>query len=196
MASRAAGRVALMAMHPQYANAILDGTKQVEFRKRRLASDVGVVLIYATSPVRRIVGLFTVEDVVAAAPKQLWDQFAQIGGVDEADFHNYFGDSDVGVGLVVKRAYRLPDAVALDCIEPTPTPPQSFSYLRGDSVSHVVRFVSSVLDSEFPLRLAVVEPACGREPPLSDVQPPGQVSKCERGLAFLGADPTENELAG
>jgi predicted transcriptional regulator len=146
VASRAAGRVALRAIHPQYANAILDGTKQVEFRKRRLASDVEVVLIYATSPVKRIIGAFSIKHVVAAAPKQLWKQFSDVGGVDEAEFHRYFENSEIGIGLVVKRAYRLPDSLALGCIEPTPAPPQSFCYLHEDSVSMVVGSPRSVLE--------------------------------------------------
>lgn len=37
MATGTNGRIALMSIHPQYARAILDGTKEVEFRKRPLA---------------------------------------------------------------------------------------------------------------------------------------------------------------
>ena len=43
-------RVALMAIQPGYAEAILAGVKTVEFRKRALAPDIETVLVYETSP--------------------------------------------------------------------------------------------------------------------------------------------------
>ena len=48
-----------MSIHPQYADAIVAGRKRAEFRKRPLAADIDVVLIYATAPVRAIIGWFT-----------------------------------------------------------------------------------------------------------------------------------------
>ena len=56
MDTPAAGRVAVMSIHPRYAEAILSGQKRVEFRKRRLAPDVTTVLVYATQPVGVLVG--------------------------------------------------------------------------------------------------------------------------------------------
>ncbi len=46
------GCIALMSIHPQYANAIVEGTKRVEFRKRPLARNVTHVIVYATAPVK------------------------------------------------------------------------------------------------------------------------------------------------
>jgi predicted transcriptional regulator len=127
-----------MAIHPKYAEAILDGRKRVEFRKRRLAPDVRIVLIYATSPVKRIIGHFTIDDTVAASPDELWEEFADVGGIEKGDFLDYFADSAIGIGLVVKKASRLPDALRLDSIESRPVPPQSFSYLESDALGNVV----------------------------------------------------------
>ena len=51
LASQPDRRIALMSIRPQFAAAILDGSKRVEFRKRPLAADIGTVVIYATKPV-------------------------------------------------------------------------------------------------------------------------------------------------
>ena len=67
-------RAALMSIHPRYADAILDGTKVVEFRKRALAGDISTVLVYATAPVRRLVGTFQLSATLTASPRDLWQQ--------------------------------------------------------------------------------------------------------------------------
>lgn len=82
----AAGRVALMSIHPRYAWAILEGRKTVEFRKRRLADDVTHVVIYSTVPDRAVVGYFTVEGQETSTPASLWGQFHDRGVIDESDF--------------------------------------------------------------------------------------------------------------
>ncbi len=67
-----------MAIHPHYADAILDGRKKVEFRKRAVAEDVTTVLIYATAPVKKIIGQFEVAHTVVTTPSALWEQLGRV----------------------------------------------------------------------------------------------------------------------
>lgn len=142
MAERPAQRVALMSIHPEYANAILDGSKRIEFRKRRLAADIRTVLIYATSPVRRILGHFTVAEMVSTTPEHLWREFGEHGGISESLFHEYYTGADRAVGLVVDEAHRLPTALPLDHISPDITAPQSFAYLDASRLRHLMPSLS------------------------------------------------------
>src|SRR5690606_10028124 len=82
MDQRTCRRQALMSIRPPYAAAILDGTKLVEFRKRRLASDIDTVVIYMTSPVMAVVGHFTVTEQVTGSPSELWARFEEVAGID------------------------------------------------------------------------------------------------------------------
>lgn len=118
-----------MAIHPGYANAILDGRKTVEFRKRGLAPDVRTVVIYATSPEKRIVGEFTVDSVTVAAPAELWSTAGSQGCIARADFDAYYAASGsaAGIGVANARRYRVP--VPLSELDPTPAVPQSYTYL-------------------------------------------------------------------
>ncbi len=50
MGASATGRHVVMSVHPRFAEAIMDGRKKIEFRKRPLADDVSVVWVYATAP--------------------------------------------------------------------------------------------------------------------------------------------------
>lgn len=60
----------VMSIHPKHAEAILNGTKTVEFRKTRPRKPFGMVIVYATAPVKRIVGQFEVSEIIAEPPKQ------------------------------------------------------------------------------------------------------------------------------
>ncbi len=96
-----------MSVHPRFAEAIMDGRKKVEFRKRRLADDVTVVWVYATAPVRRVIGYFEVDSIHTANPADLWRRFAHVGCIERADFDRYYADSRTGAGIGIRKAVRL-----------------------------------------------------------------------------------------
>jgi predicted transcriptional regulator len=124
-------RVALMPIHPRYANAILDGIKGAEFRKRRLAPDIRRVVIYATAPISRIVGEFTIGATVVGSPQEIWRDYGDTGEISEPDFHSYFAGRDTAVALVVTGAQRYAEPLALADLSPRPAVPQSAIYLAG-----------------------------------------------------------------
>ncbi|TDO14615.1 putative transcriptional regulator [Mycobacterium sp. BK086] len=128
-----------MSVHPKYADAIMDGRKRVEFRKRRLADDVTVVWVYATAPVKRIVGYFEVGSTVTGSPRSLWRQFKTVGCIDRTDFYRYYAATSVGAGIQIKRATRLATPIPIADLLPSGVPPQSFAYVgRGGTAFGVV----------------------------------------------------------
>lgn len=137
MGSRSAGRAALMAIHPGYANAILDGAKGVEFRKRPLAPDVTTVVMYATAPVKSIVGEFKIDRTLRASPDDMWLAVGSIGAINEAAYRAYYADSSSAVGFLVTAACRYPVAIPLATIVPQPAVPQSFTYVDADDLERL-----------------------------------------------------------
>lgn len=119
-----------MSVHPQYAEAIMDGRKTVEFRKRALAEDVTVVWVYATSPVQRIVGYFEVGSMVTASPRILWRRFKRVGCIDRITFDRYYANSAFGAGIQIQEVTRLAAPMAIGELLPSGVPPQSFAYVR------------------------------------------------------------------
>lgn len=132
------GRVALMSIHPQYADRILDGTKRVEFRKRPVAADVTHVLVYATAPVSAVVGAFTVHDQHTASPQMLWRQFRQVAGISWSDFRDYYAGRSAGTGIAVGDVMHAPQPLCLRRDVGVQHPPQSFQYLRPDVAAGVL----------------------------------------------------------
>lgn len=140
MAEVPACRVALLSVHPEYAQAILDGTKTVEFRKRPLADDVTHVAIYATRPVGRIVGVFRIEEQVQRAPGTLWKRFKDVGGISYSKFLAYYDGHPQGVGIRVGDLVRIDGDVTLEDAFGISRPPQSFQYFEPDEASERLRF--------------------------------------------------------
>lgn len=126
-----------MAIHPEFAEAILSGRKKVEFRKRPPAPDVTTVLVYATAPVKMIIGEFNIADVVLASPGDLWSRFHEVGCIEKTPYEAYYADRAAGAALLVGSSRRYSKAVALSDLEPAPAVPQSFAYLPAGMLHRV-----------------------------------------------------------
>jgi predicted transcriptional regulator len=126
-----------MAIQPPFAQAILSGSKTIEFRKRALAPDIATVLIYETAPTQLIVGEFELAEHVVATPAKLWKKFATVGGIDADRFDAYFAGHERAVGLRVSSSMAYARGVALTELTPTPAVPQSFSYVDADMLATV-----------------------------------------------------------
>lgn len=139
MGSTTSRRLALLSIHPEYANAILDGRKRVEFRRGRLADDIEIVLVYATKPVGEIVGFFEVEAVVEDAPHLLWRRFRECAGIDASAYKAYFSNAKKGFGISIRQAVRLDRPKSLRSIDENLVAPQSFRYLPMETLALVSR---------------------------------------------------------
>jgi predicted transcriptional regulator len=147
-----------MAIHPGYADAILQGRKQVEFRKRPLAADVTSVLMYATSPVQRIIGEFSVDRIVGGTPDDVWMQFGSVGCIGAADFDKYYGNSETAYALVIAAVRRFGCALPLSALSPQPAIPQSFSYLDPRHVRGIWCEENDPSAALFPIGEAALSP--------------------------------------
>lgn len=156
MGKNAPGRVALMSIRPEFANAILSGEKVVEFRKRPVADDVSHVLIYATMPVGSLVGWFAVRGQKTMSPKGLWSTFRAVGGISKSRFFEYYDQREHATGILVDTAARFPEPVPLTELGTSLRPPQSFQYLTAAQADIFFKMVraepSAELDSKlYPL---------------------------------------------
>ncbi len=123
-----------MAIRPQFARLILNGKKKVEFRKTRLAPDVSHVLIYATVPLKEIIGFFEVNGIQEGVPDDLWNIYQDVAGIKEKVFRRYYGSALRGIAIEVGRVFVLSKPVPFKRIagKRKVTAPQSFRYLYAD----------------------------------------------------------------
>ena len=115
----------LLSIKPQYAQAILDGTKTVEFRKTRIRPSVKIAEIYMSRTIKKIVGSAEVPEIIEDTPENLWERFQEVGGIPKEEFFKYFENKDKGFALLLKKVQTFSEDKQ---IKPKHVP-QSFCYI-------------------------------------------------------------------
>ncbi|MFM5295094.1 ASCH domain-containing protein [Aeromonas veronii] len=120
----------LVSINPQYAELILSGKKKIELRRVRFNKSVDRMVIYATSPICKVIGECEVEKVVYDHPAGIWEEFGAVSGVSKEFFDRYYCNRELAVGLLVNKPQRYLTSKPLSAVVPgATTPPQSFVYL-------------------------------------------------------------------
>ena len=118
----------ILSIKPVYAEAIMSGLKTIEFRKKVFKRPVNKIYVYASSPIKKIIGYFTISEVVEAAPKDLWESFNSVGGIDKQSFFDYYDGVSDAIGLKVDEVRQFNNGVnPLDVLDKF-TAPQSYMY--------------------------------------------------------------------
>jgi predicted transcriptional regulator len=123
----------LMSIRPQYANKIFSGIKTVELRrvKPKFLGEGDLIFVYVSSPVKSLVGAFTVSSVTEKSLASLWRNVKDYAGVSRIEFLNYFQDAEKGVAIFIKDVWLLPKPIHLAELKKEVKgfyPPQSFRY--------------------------------------------------------------------
>ena len=124
----------LLSIRPEYSEAIFNGTKCVEFRRRvpRQAGPGTAIAIYASSPTCALVGLAMVVEFIEATPMALWREYKSVAGISYDAYRSYFSGTKRAVGIVLTEVRRLSQSLDLDTLRkqwPGFHPPQQFAYL-------------------------------------------------------------------
>jgi predicted transcriptional regulator len=142
MAQEQVNDIALMSIKPIYVDAILSGEKKVEFRKQRFKRNVEYVVIYSTSPVKRIVGYFSISYIKTARPNELWKEYEEIAGLDEPSFREYFRGHEHAVAIEIGDVTNLLKPFPLSEIFKEINPPRSFCYISKNSFERLMAKIS------------------------------------------------------
>ena len=120
-------RKILISIKPKYVRLILLGEKLYEYRKR-IQMEVSTVVIYATAPVKQIVGEFKVDDVLSMSPEELWDKTNAYSGLTKDKFFKYFDGESIAHALSIKDVVVYEAPLNLSDIN-VKRAPQSWQYL-------------------------------------------------------------------
>lgn len=125
-------RIALLSVHPRYAEALVGGQKRVEFRRRALSSETQYVIVYATAPVQKVVGWFEIAEIASDSPDRLWARFGHEGQIAKQDFERYYQRCDAGAAIRVRKVVALRNPVTLSELDEAMTAPQSYRYVSAE----------------------------------------------------------------
>lgn len=99
---------AIISIHPGYVDAILEGRKTIELRRRVPELINGTRLwIYATRPTAAVVGVATIGDISRARPHTIWRKHRDKAGIDYASFMEYFRDAQEAVAILLATVKRV-----------------------------------------------------------------------------------------
>ena len=119
----------LLSIKPKYVEAIKSGKKRFEFRKKIWRStDVEKIYIYASSPIKKIVGYFTLGKIIKGDPLEIWKICSTSAGISKKDFFEYYEGKTEAYALSISELNIFDDAVCPYVIFDKFTPPQSFMY--------------------------------------------------------------------
>lgn len=108
---------------------IIDGRKKYEFRKRRPRVLPEKIVIYATSPMKEIVGEVEVIKVLRDTPENIWDLTKNEAGVSWDFFEDYYKDKEEAIAYQLGELNLFSTARTLADYGLS-VPPQSFIYLN------------------------------------------------------------------
>ena len=144
-------RVVFLSIKPEYAEAILDGSKPYEYRRQPPVAGVPfTMLLYATDGVSEVVGAALVDDVKRADPKDLIPATVHDTPHDADEVRAYFDGTTSGAALHVRHAVRLEPPIERTEIRerwPDFTVPQNFRYVSEDSHAGLVELTRTRLNT-------------------------------------------------
>lgn len=119
----------LLSINPEHVEHIMEGTKTYEFRKNICKKKVDKIVIYSTSPVMKVVGEASVEDILIDAPDKIWKQTHDGAGIEKSFFDKYYSNKSYAVAYKLSNIIKYNSPRKLEYYGIT-NAPQSFCYLN------------------------------------------------------------------
>lgn len=121
----------VLSIHPKYADLILNGEKKYEYRKRLFSKNVTTLILYATYPVKQVVGEVQIINVLKDKKHIIWERTHQFGKVTKYEYNKYYNKYAMAVAFELGNAikYDVPKKLQDFNINKSP---QSFVYLKEE----------------------------------------------------------------
>ena len=118
----------LLSIKPVYANKILNWEKVFELRKSIPKENFDTVIIYSSSPEKKIIWEFKVEWIICENLDKLWNVTKRWSCVDKKFFDKYFKWKDKWYAIKVSNPIRYKGSFSIT--KYANFPPQSFMYIN------------------------------------------------------------------
>ena len=123
----------ILSIHPCHIEKIFSGEKLYEYRKS-VPSDIQNIVVYATTPIKKIVAIIEVDKVLTDTPESIWKQTKKHSGITKEFFMSYFKGKEKANAIRFKTVRKLDIPKLLSCME-IQNAPQSFVYIDDSRVN-------------------------------------------------------------
>ena len=118
----------LLSINPEHVENILLGLKRFEFRKVRCKSEVDTIIIYATSPVMKVVAEVEVAGVIEDDVQAVWQLTNEFAGISYDFYEKYYEGKKKAVAYKLGKVKKYAKPKLLADFGLT-FAPQSFVYV-------------------------------------------------------------------
>jgi predicted transcriptional regulator len=124
-----------ISIKPEYANKIISKQKTIELRKNRPNVKKGdYVLIYATVPVKAVIGFGKIKNIIETSPDNMWKENSDKLGIKKEAFDKYYTDTNRAIGIEISSICKFEFGFLLTKIKelhPSFSPPQTYRYISN-----------------------------------------------------------------
>lgn len=118
----------LLSINPEHVTNIINKKKIYEFRKTKCKKKIDKIVIYATSPISKVVGEVEVLEIIEDLPENIWNITGDFSGISKEFFEKYYINSERAIAykLGTVKEFEKPKLLqdfGINCA------PQSFVYL-------------------------------------------------------------------
>lgn len=119
----------LMSIKPKFVEEIFSETKTFELRKKIFKSSINTIVIYSSSPKKKVVGEIIIDKIIPSTPKLLWKSYKNNLGISEKEYFKYYKNSKVAYAIKIKKVIKYKKELELKDfgIEKAP---QSYQYIK------------------------------------------------------------------
>lgn len=118
----------LMSIKPKFVKQILAGTKLFELRKRNFKLEVKTVIIYESSPTKKIVGEFIIDKIIRDTPQKIYLDYSEKLGISKKEYFEYFRNINVAYAIKIKKVIKYEKELTLSDFN-VKKAPQSYQYI-------------------------------------------------------------------
>ncbi len=119
----------LLSIKPEFVEKIFAGTKKYEFRKTLFKrNDVKHIVVYASAPVKRVVGEFEIKDILSDDVECIWEQTKDYSGITKEFYNSYFLNKKTANAIQIGHLKKYEKTKPLSDYN-IQQAPQSFCYI-------------------------------------------------------------------
>ena len=119
----------LLSIKPEFVRLIFSGVKKFEYRRAIFkAPGVKSIVIYASAPVKRIVGEFEIVDILSDDVDVVWNKTHKSSGVSKTFYQSYFHNRNIANAIQIGRVEIYQNFKCLSDYN-IKHAPQSFCYI-------------------------------------------------------------------
>ena len=123
----------ILSIRPNFCKLIFSGQKMYEYRKRVFnRTDIDRVYIYASKPISKIVGYFTIAAMIEDNLTEIWDITHKSSGISKEYYDAYFKNCDMAHAIKIGEVVKLDNPIDPKEVIKDFHAPQNFMYVDMD----------------------------------------------------------------